>query len=196
MEKKKRPTVSDASAPDTAKHTASPTKQSRILRLLADGESLNRFEAERIGDHTLPSTISTLRHYHGLPLPRRLSNFHDCMGKLRALTYTGSISKDGRLDAKTLRPLAVRLPQRPDKDRTISRQGPDKDRTRPPDKETARAQVPQGLQSFSTTGQKSHGKTVIRENGNTGSPLSPELQSNDEWLADYSAAGRNVASRQ
>jgi hypothetical protein len=68
MEKKKRPTVSDASAPDTAKHTASPTKQSRILRLLADGESLNRFEAERIGDHTLPSTISTLRHYHGLPI--------------------------------------------------------------------------------------------------------------------------------
>ncbi len=70
---KKRPTVSDTSAPDTAdsstaSHTPRPTKQARILRLLTDGVSLNRFEAERLGDHALPSTISTLRHIHGLPI--------------------------------------------------------------------------------------------------------------------------------
>lgn len=65
---KKCPTVSDASTPDTAQSIASPTKQARILRIFANGGSLNRFEAERIGDHALPSTVSTLRHAHGLPI--------------------------------------------------------------------------------------------------------------------------------
>lgn len=36
------------------------TKQNMILRTLAE-RSLNRFEAERLGDHCLHSTISTLR---------------------------------------------------------------------------------------------------------------------------------------
>lgn len=48
--------------------TATPTKQARILRLFVDGNSLNRFEAERIGDHALPSTVSTLRHGYGLEI--------------------------------------------------------------------------------------------------------------------------------
>lgn len=46
------------------------TKQGRILRVLADGASLNRFEAERIGDHTLPSTISAIQSQHGLTISR------------------------------------------------------------------------------------------------------------------------------
>jgi hypothetical protein len=32
---------------------------------------LNRFEAEKIGDHCLPSTISGLSTQHGLEFPRR-----------------------------------------------------------------------------------------------------------------------------
>jgi len=36
------------------------TKQSTILEALRDG-SLNRFDAERIGDHCLHSTVSELR---------------------------------------------------------------------------------------------------------------------------------------
>jgi len=36
------------------------TKQDMILRILGE-RSLNRFEAERVGDHCLHSTISTLR---------------------------------------------------------------------------------------------------------------------------------------
>ena len=32
---------------------------------------LNRFQAEEIGDHCLPSTISTLKTLHGLEFPRR-----------------------------------------------------------------------------------------------------------------------------
>ena len=37
------------------------TKESTILAIMRAGQSLNRFEAERLGDHCLPSTIATLR---------------------------------------------------------------------------------------------------------------------------------------
>jgi hypothetical protein len=37
------------------------TKESMILAILRSGNSLNRFEAERFGDHCLHSTISTLK---------------------------------------------------------------------------------------------------------------------------------------
>lgn len=42
------------------------TKQAVILHYLTFDGSLNRFEAERIGDHCLPSTISKLRNSYGL----------------------------------------------------------------------------------------------------------------------------------
>ncbi len=32
-----------------------------ILTIMREGQSLNRFEAERLGDHCLHSTIATLR---------------------------------------------------------------------------------------------------------------------------------------
>jgi hypothetical protein len=37
------------------------TKESSILKVLLEGRSLNRFEAEPLGDHCLHSTIATLR---------------------------------------------------------------------------------------------------------------------------------------
>jgi hypothetical protein len=37
------------------------TKESSILEVLRAGRSLNRFEAEPLGDHCLHSTIATLR---------------------------------------------------------------------------------------------------------------------------------------
>lgn len=40
---------------------ASITKQERILALLRDGQSMNRFDGEQNGDHVLPSTIFALR---------------------------------------------------------------------------------------------------------------------------------------
>lgn len=43
-----------------------PTKLSRVLAFLVAGGSLNRFEAERIGDHCLNSTISALKHNWGI----------------------------------------------------------------------------------------------------------------------------------
>jgi len=41
-------------------------KQSRILAHLLAGNSLNRVEAERMGDHCLPSTISALASRYGV----------------------------------------------------------------------------------------------------------------------------------
>lgn len=37
------------------------TKESKILAIMRAGQSLNRFEAEHLGDHCLHSTIATLR---------------------------------------------------------------------------------------------------------------------------------------
>jgi hypothetical protein len=43
-----------------------PLKYVTILKTLLDGATLNRFEAERLGDHTLNSTISTLHNRFGI----------------------------------------------------------------------------------------------------------------------------------
>ena len=45
------------------------SKQSRILAHLLAGESLNRFDAERLGAHCLPTTISSLTSRFGLLFP-------------------------------------------------------------------------------------------------------------------------------
>lgn len=46
--------------------TQAPSKISRVLEYLVHGGSLNRFEAERIGEHCLHTTISALSNSHGL----------------------------------------------------------------------------------------------------------------------------------
>jgi hypothetical protein len=46
------------------------SKNNTIMVALAEG-SLTRFDAERLGDHCLPSTISGLSTQHGLEFPRR-----------------------------------------------------------------------------------------------------------------------------
>lgn len=127
----------------------------------------------------------------------RLSDFHDYMGKLRSLTFTGSLSKGERLDVTTLRPLTISGkamtalvgPNLPDNSPTRSRQRPDKAPTSIPDKETQQRQQPRGIQPNPTTGKPNHGNTVIREYGYTGKPSLPEEQSVDDWLSDYESAG-------
>lgn len=117
----------------------------------------------------------------GLPMHRR-SDFHEYMGNLARLTFTASITRGERLDASTLRPLALVLP---DNSPTSLRQHPDKVPTRPPDKETPQTHTARSFQAEPATGQERHGNTVIRECGNTGSITPPELQTTEEWLADY-----------
>lgn len=48
-----------------------PTKIGRVLAYLLQDRSLNRFEAERLGDHCLHSTISSLTHSYGLKFARQ-----------------------------------------------------------------------------------------------------------------------------
>lgn len=44
-----------------------PTKENEVLAALVSG-SLNRFEAERIGDHCLNSTVAILRNDKGIAI--------------------------------------------------------------------------------------------------------------------------------
>jgi len=54
-----------------ADNTTKPlNKTARILKVMVDGGSLNRFEAEQIGDHCLNSTISTLSNSYELTFIR------------------------------------------------------------------------------------------------------------------------------
>jgi len=69
-EEQSRPRKADAT-------TEGPSKIARILAHLLSGASLNRFEAERIGDHCLPSTIAVLAINYGLTIqrtPEKVSN--------------------------------------------------------------------------------------------------------------------------
>lgn len=54
------PTKAGSSARNGIESSAAQTKEEEVLRALYVG-SLNRFEAERIGDHCLNSTIAQLR---------------------------------------------------------------------------------------------------------------------------------------
>ena len=51
--------------------TEGPSKIARVLAHLLSGASINRFEAERIGDHCLPSTIAALAINYGLTIERK-----------------------------------------------------------------------------------------------------------------------------
>lgn len=61
---------SGAQQPAPAMRLRRDTKLGRILSALATGRSLNRFDAERLGDHCLNTTISKIER-HGLLVSRR-----------------------------------------------------------------------------------------------------------------------------
>lgn len=63
-EVKSRPRKADST-------TEAPSKIARILAHLLTGASLNRFEAERIGDHCLPSTVAVLANQYRLAIKRQ-----------------------------------------------------------------------------------------------------------------------------
>lgn len=62
----KKTHVDHTSLESLLKAASAFSKQSRILAHLLAGESLNRFDAERLGDHCLPTTISSLASRYGL----------------------------------------------------------------------------------------------------------------------------------
>ena len=69
---KKATRSKEQSRPHKAKNTTKPlSKIARVLKHLLTGASLNRFEAERIGDHCLNSTIAVLSNKYSLMLKRQ-----------------------------------------------------------------------------------------------------------------------------
>jgi hypothetical protein len=52
-------------------HQKIGTKKFNIIQHFLEGLSLNRFEAEALGDHCLHSTVSTLVNKLGLEIPRK-----------------------------------------------------------------------------------------------------------------------------
>lgn len=107
-EEQSRPRKADSStAPE------GPTKIARVLAHLLSGASINRFEAERIGDHCLNSTIAVLANTHCLAIQRQPEKVPNRWGKpcsvhryslpasehKRARAVLAYLNRKGRADA-------------------------------------------------------------------------------------------------
>ena len=136
----------------------------------------------------------------GLDLPPRLSSFHDYMGNLKPLFFTGDYRQGKKLSNESLRPLnisysemlrAFNIGELTDKALTNSIHCPNNSHTILPYKELPDRPVSQGLQPILTTGDRNYGKrlkgsTDIRDRVIPISTVErPEEQTVDEWLADY-----------
>jgi len=64
---------------DSRKSSTRPKKWQRILSLFVEGRTLNRFEAERAGDHALHSTVSAIQG-RGVTILRRDETVPGFMG--------------------------------------------------------------------------------------------------------------------
>ncbi|MBM6445277.1 hypothetical protein JQF37_16830 [Pseudomonas sp. MIL9] len=74
-----------------------PTKISRVLNFMLQDHSLNRFEAERLGDHCLHSTISSLANGYGLKFERQIERVPNHWGEPCTVTrYTLPASEHRR----------------------------------------------------------------------------------------------------
>ncbi len=90
--KKATPSFPESSPSQANDNTATPkrkTKLARILEHFISGGSLNRFEAERMADHTLNSTVSALHNRYGLMFDRREEQVPDRFGtQIRVTRYS------------------------------------------------------------------------------------------------------------
>lgn len=64
-------TEATAASPHKKPRIRRNTKLGTILATLAAGGSLNRFQAEDLGDHCLHSSVSDLEKRYGLPVARK-----------------------------------------------------------------------------------------------------------------------------
>ncbi len=115
----------------------------------------------------------------GLTVPRRLSAFHDYMGKLKPLIFTGKVDFNNRVSNKVISLLDVSHQQIvsktsagivwedkavfPDNLRTVTGQQPDNLRTRIPDKDIELGHTHIGLAPNQSACLSKHGNTVIRK---------------------------------
>lgn len=76
--------------------TNAPSKNARILSHFLTGATLNRFEAEKLGDHCLNSTISELANRYGLRFMRHPERVPNRWGKpCRVIRYGLQESEHG-----------------------------------------------------------------------------------------------------
>ena len=121
-----------------------------------------------------------------IPLPKSLTSFHDCMGKLKSIVFMAEISKGTRLDAGTLRPMSL-----PDNSLITTRQLPDKSLIIIPDKDIAQTPTESTQKSISTTCANNYviSKQVSEYTSNPINPIDEtkrvQNQTNEEWLAEY-----------
>ena len=133
----------------------------------------------------------------GLELPRRLSDFHDRMGKLSGVVITAKLVNGSRLDKQSIRafdwaPKAEAVvgvfAAVPDKSPTNVRQLPDNAPTILPDKESVQTQVVRTFQADSSACDKPCVlSNQVRAYQAPSYPAHQDVkdQSNDEWLQDY-----------
>jgi len=140
----------------------------------------------------------------GIDNPRP-STYHDYMGKLKGIAFTGSYSDPigsdkKRLITETIKPLtishqellaATETQQQPDKQQTTSIQRPDNYPTSSPDKQLPPSLPRQGVEPILTTGVDNYG-TRLKGSAVTRAthtpPKPPQEQSVNEWLAGYGDA--------
>jgi hypothetical protein len=58
------------------------SKEFTIIEYLHSGRSLHRFQAETLGDHCLPTTISTISRKYALEIQRELIQIRNRFGTL------------------------------------------------------------------------------------------------------------------
>ena len=133
-----------------------------------------------------------------IPLPPRLTRFHEYMGNLRSVVFSGSYSPDGRILKSSLRPLFISYEQVLDgfncarfthKSRTQDTQHTDNTLTKYTDRESPESQTNKDFQPYSTTGLPSCGISCKgdTDNGKGYSPSKkpPKEQTTEEWMIDY-----------
>ncbi|MBQ0759453.1 MAG: hypothetical protein KBT72_07360 [Zhongshania sp.] len=133
----------------------------------------------------------------GLDLPRRLSDFHDRMGKLKGVVITAKQVDGNRLDKQSIRAFDWAPKTEAvvgvsaaisDKSPTNVRQLPDNAPTILPDKEIVQAQVMRAFQADSSACEK---PCVLSNQARAYQaptypvPKDVKEQSNEEWMQDY-----------
>ncbi len=137
----------------------------------------------------------------GLVSPPRLSSFHDYMGNLKPIIFTGELQKGNKLSNKTILPVEISYESllaavHADSVRASSIQASDSSRASQPYKEFTRRQANTGVRGESNTGSDNYGNKVISKavEGDKVIYLNREgecveEQTIDEWLSDLGDIG-------
>lgn len=141
------------------------------------------------------SRFSEFWRNSGLRFPRSHTLFHDYMGNLRGIVFTGH-TDNNRLDKRSLRPLSISaatiarlvIPNAP---QTTPEQSANNIQTIAPNSDVLGTELRRGIRPDPSTGNLNHGNTDVRESGiRVGSPsVRPEQQTRREWLDDYESGG-------